>query len=566
MVAWRIVTLALAACLSFLLHVQDVRAHAVLLETSPGADAVAAAPERVTLTFNEPVRIVFARILDASGKEIVPARPARSVDHRVEIDLPSGIADGGYIVSWRVISEDSHPIGGSFRFAVGAFPENWLADAPTDTSGWWDWLWRSATVLSRTVFLMALLSAAGGICFLVAFRAHVRMDGEGQDYRRAAAFAFLSALAAAAYIPVQGGLILGVAPGDALNLDLWRTGVRSSLGASALISGSAMAAAGIGLLSGMFLSGGRKRLPAVLLVIAAAAVGALAFAGHAATASPRTVTAPAVAIHAGLAAAWLGALWPLLAAAGRLPAQELAALLARFSRMAVAAVAVLLAAGVVIAWVQVESLPALVETDYGRFLLIKLGFVALVLLAAVENKRRLTPALARGDEGARGRLARNIRLEIAGLSAAILVTAALGQNTPPRALADMHALHQGGHVHGHVHDISRAVGPGKIVTEATDHAGRRAVIEIAPGQPGNNVVRVRFFQRNGSPLIPLETRIETALPEFGIEPLGRLMEQDGEIARLSGSDLILSGTWSMRIDALVTDFDKAIFETSVTLR
>lgn len=34
-------------------------------------------------------------------------------------DLPAPLADGRYVVSCRVVSADTHPVAGSFVFAVG---------------------------------------------------------------------------------------------------------------------------------------------------------------------------------------------------------------------------------------------------------------------------------------------------------------------------------------------------------------------------------------------------------------------------------------------------------------
>src|SRR5207248_2879768 len=33
--------------------------------------------------------------------------------------LPAKLADGTYVVAWRVVSADSHPVGGAFTFSVG---------------------------------------------------------------------------------------------------------------------------------------------------------------------------------------------------------------------------------------------------------------------------------------------------------------------------------------------------------------------------------------------------------------------------------------------------------------
>ena len=55
------------------------------------------------------------------------------------IDLPPGLRDGTYVVAWRVISADSHPVHGAYIFSVGtakgAAKANALAASVNNASG-----------------------------------------------------------------------------------------------------------------------------------------------------------------------------------------------------------------------------------------------------------------------------------------------------------------------------------------------------------------------------------------------------------------------------------------------
>src|SRR5262249_20868898 len=140
---------------------------------------------------------------------------------------------------------------------------------------------------------------------------------------------------------------------------------------------------------------------------AGAAVGALAAAfavgcssGHAATAQPQWLSLLAISIHAAAIAYWLGALWPLATLARAAPPAEAAAILRRFSRFAVGLVALLLAAGILLALLHVAHPDDLYLTAYGRLLLLKVLLVALLLGIALFNQRQLTPALRRGHRQA----------------------------------------------------------------------------------------------------------------------------------------------------------------------
>ena len=93
-------------------------AHAVLIAASPAKnDILSVAPGKVLLRFNEAVRIVRVSMVtpDGAAREIA----ARSTEADVEAPLPSPFADGTVILSYRLVSEDGHPIGGSIVFHVG---------------------------------------------------------------------------------------------------------------------------------------------------------------------------------------------------------------------------------------------------------------------------------------------------------------------------------------------------------------------------------------------------------------------------------------------------------------
>ena len=76
----------------------------------------------MVLSFTEAVELPddAVEVLAASGDAVDVPAPVHPGGDRsiVEVDLPA-LDDGAYVVSWRIISEDSHPIGGAFTFAVG---------------------------------------------------------------------------------------------------------------------------------------------------------------------------------------------------------------------------------------------------------------------------------------------------------------------------------------------------------------------------------------------------------------------------------------------------------------
>lgn len=97
-------------------------AHDQLLVSSPADGAVLAVPPtEIALTFSADVIPVASAVLvgNAAGDAVPVSGP--TVDGPdVVAALPTGLQDGAYTVTWRVVSSDGHPIEGTLSFAVQA--------------------------------------------------------------------------------------------------------------------------------------------------------------------------------------------------------------------------------------------------------------------------------------------------------------------------------------------------------------------------------------------------------------------------------------------------------------
>jgi putative copper resistance protein D len=178
-------------------------------------------------------------------------------------------------------------------------------------------------------------------------------------------------------------------------------------------------------------------------VLAVCLVGALAFAGHAAAGSDSegAIHLSADILHLVAAAAWLGALLPLatLLSAACTKNDEFWSTIARtairrFSTLGVVSVGTLVATGIVNSWFLVESIDALVSTDYGRLLSLKVLLFFMMLSIAAFNRLRLTPRLGeeRGAiQHATLRQLRNNSLTEAALGLIILFLVGMLGTLPP---------------------------------------------------------------------------------------------------------------------------------------
>ncbi len=241
----------------------------------------------------------------------------------------------------------------------------------------------------------------------------------------------------AAWFVVQSaamsGLPLAEATSVSLGLVLRNTVFGSAFGARSVI---AIALAVVLAVQQRRKDGTRSRASGVLLAgLAAGFLGSLAWTGHAVGGDPAedALRVGADVAHLLAAGAWLGALPALVSELGCSNSPRLAAAIAgRFSTLGVASVGVLTATGLVNAWYQIGGIPALVGTDYGRLLIVKLAlFVAMLGLATV-NRGLAARATSHGGDGCLRRL-RNLAIwEVALGIGLVAVVGVLGTSVPGR--------------------------------------------------------------------------------------------------------------------------------------
>lgn len=519
--------------------------HAVLLETVPADRAVLAqSPSEILLRFNEAVQPVALRIIDGAGERVASDARTDVRDGDLRILLAAPLAPGAYVLSYRVTSEDSHPVGGSYLFAIGDEPAAWRAPAAAADSP----VWAAANGINRALHLAGLLTLAGGVLFLLMF------PSERLANRRALAplltgCAAVTALTAIFTFGLQGGMLADAAVADIIQPALWRLGFGSTRGTAALL-----ALASVALLLLAIKLGTDKRAQRLFSPVAVAALSfcaaAFVVSGHVATAQPRWLTMPALFFHVAIAAAWLGSFAPLLRSLerdnkGTLPT------ITRFSRGMSVGLPILILAGLAICAVQLQSLDALAASRYGALLLLKLSLVVGLIAIAAYNKFQLTPRL-RTQPAAKTALRRTIRWEICLGLAILAVTAFLSQTMPPRS-ASQHA----GHDHA-------APLPG--YSTVTMSRGRTAYINVDPAIAGRNRLDIRLSAGDGRPLASLEASVELRHDMAGIEPIQRRLEKlDNGHYRLSGPDFAVSGAWSLTINVLISDYEQIRFAAAIPI-
>lgn len=520
------------------------RAHAVLMQAKPAADQqLDAAPKELELAFNENVGPVFFKVLDRAGKETGKPGELRIDGNSLFLPLGEALANGTYIVTYRVISADTHPVGGSFAFAIGE-P---VASGAAAASGGAASAWVLPTYLNRIVLYASVLLAAGSALLLLIMSWPATVEpGLRRQGRIASIVALVSFVVAMA---VGGADIVAGGPGALVSGAAWSAAMKSTLSISAAIGipGALLAAWAFGSKAEWALWTGFALLVASFLVT-----------GHAATAAPVWLAATNVGLHLVGGAFWFAAFAPLVATSRGGSPGDAARVMDQFSARALWLVGAVLLSGLVLSWIQVRSPANLTTTDYGQRLLVKLGFVVAILAIAVYNKTALTPALARSDAAAGAKMARSIRIESVVILLIVAAAASLTLPTPPRALGEQAAMAAGG-------GAMAQAGDGYKATWTT--TGYAVDVEITPARTGENMVMLRFKDAAGAPVTIQKASIDLALPEAQIEAItkdGEAMPPD--MFHFMLSETIIPGEWSFTVNAFVSDFDKVSFEGKVTIK
>jgi putative copper resistance protein D len=175
----------------------------------------------------------------------------------------------------------------------------------------------------------------------------------------------------------------------------------------------------------------RQSVNPVVLFPAALILAASVMTSHSASRmEERALLVGLTALHYLATATWIGGLPYLLLAMKRIQDNEVRSrVMQRFSRLAQASVAVLLLAGLGMAWVLVGSWDAMYGTAYGVMLSAKVSMLAALLLLGAANFY-IVRGLPRGSGSGATSLVRFAEAEI-GIGLAVILTAASMTSQPP---------------------------------------------------------------------------------------------------------------------------------------
>jgi copper transport protein len=426
-------------------------AHAVLQSTDPPKDGVAVqSPSQITLKFNENVEVSFGaiRVYTCAGSRVTTGAPHHgpSSDATVLVGVPK-LDPGVYLVAWRVISADSHPVQGTYSFRIGAGAPPSVNGCATETTP------KSSTTVGAlfaaartTVFAGLALLIGGGVFLVLIARATSAARWTLRVMWIGWAVLVGSTIAA---LMLQGPYAAGAGAGDAVRWRVVHDVLQTRYGHVTEVRLLLLVAAFALLLFADRIDSDRPAPPAWTVPAALVAIGLAmtpGFAGHAGTGDWTFFAVVFDTIHVLAMSVWLGGLVVLLIAAlGGGFSGGLRHALITFSRLAFTCVMALIATGLFAAWRQVGfRISGYTSTSYGRILLVKLGLVALLVgVAAISRsivrRRRAASidapdsAIAAIDNRTVAGLRRSVGGEVALGLAVLIVTALLVNAQPARS-------------------------------------------------------------------------------------------------------------------------------------
>lgn len=517
-----------------------VSAHASLTSTTPADGAqLEEAPSEVVLGYSEPVEVPPGgiRVFDNAGERVDSGTVGRPDTTTATAELRPGLSSGSYIVTWRAVSEDGHPIRGAFVYTVGdgGVDEDLLARL---LSGDGQAVVETSAALIRAAAYLGTLVAAGALLFLVYAAA-----GQGTGVQRASRWArraaWLGLGATVLIVPLQSMVTTGLGPIAALAPDVLTSTLTGSVGVSAGVRVLALAGTLVAVATG-----------AVRVALTAATIATLSFVldGHTRTVEPGWLVIGADATHLLAGAAWLGGIVVLAASIRSRRADDdapgAARLVARFSRIATVAVVVVTLAGLALTWSLVREPRALTSTGYGWTLVAKVLVAAVVIAVGVYNNRRLVPRST--EPAAWARLGATLRLEAAALVVLLGLTGFLVNQRPAAEAAGITG----------VYDVYVDV-----------DAELELNLVVDPNRVGSNEIHLYLLDDTGRPAGDVEdVRLRLSKPTDDIGPIERTPFPAGPGHWvLSGRELSVPGRWVVTVVVGVDRFTEQTVEVPVTV-
>jgi len=539
-----------------LLLAAPASAHASVVGSDPGdGTRLASVPRTVTIRFSEPVTlgsVGYLHVTDQTGRRV----DARAAYHpggdgtRVSDQLRSGLGDGTYTASFRVVSADSHPVAGTVRFVVGDGPL--VRGSVSATS--------SADPGVSQLFALARWISYAGVALLAGAWLVLTVWPAGRDDRPARRLIWggwgAAVTGAVLELLMQGPYSAGFGVGRLFSGSLIDDVLHSEYGQLHSLRLVLLGVLAILLARSLQPDARPARWEWAGGGLFVAVAWTFSRGGHAASTSPAWFSVLNDMVHLLAMATWLGGLMIVLR--GVLPRREpdeLRAVLPVFSRVALVAIALLVLSGSYSALRGVGAWDALFHTAYGLLVMLKVallvGIVAVASLARRIVRRRtvayaMTAAVAEAEVSEEEleveRLRRSVFVEaLAGFVVLALTGLLVAQPRGKEALAASYRK-----------PVSASVSLG---------GGRTATVTADPGVHGPVNVTVELSKG----VRPTALSVTATQPRKQIGPLPIKLTREASGIYDGTTSLPVAGTWQIDLVVTTSEFAATTADLHLTL-
>ena len=360
-----------------------VDAHAGLKSSEPAASSVLEqAPKEIVLNFGEVVEVSFGsiRMFDSKSQLIVlPTPKYGAVDAKtVRVEIPE-LEPGSYLVVWRVVSADSHPVQGAFAFQIGTRGID-LADLGEE-------ILASSNAPAPVRLMMGLarwLSFLGVMVLVGALLLSTRVVGFSRIGKIIFASWMVALVGSALVLLLQAPYALGQEMSVSEIFSAVDDVLQTRLGTWLVVRGAI-------LLVFLLLIWRRDRHQKSIYRMVASLAGIGMFAtfsisGHPGMREFSVLSIGTDIVHFLCVSAWMGGLVTLVLL-GRKWQSESPRVIAWFSFTASISMPIMVATGVAQAWRMMEGFQNIISTTYGVVLSVKVLLVVVAIAAGTRARQ-----------------------------------------------------------------------------------------------------------------------------------------------------------------------------------
>ena len=508
-------------------------AHAILESSSPTPSALlASSPKEIRLDFDERVEATLGdvRVYDSEQREVANSKTVRSSSDPsiVTADVPT-LQNGVYVVVWRVVSADGHPVSGAFPFEIGtkstgtsaALLEKVLNGTETTSP-----LGNPMSILRLLGFLGLILLVG---CVSLLWRSPLLGNSRVRKTWRYSSG--LIAVSSLGLLLMQGPYTAGKSWGSLFDSFLIGEVMQTRLGLALFIR--ALCAFSWGVIALTASASVSRRWRIGVVVTSFVTIATYATSGHQSAGTLPAVFVPLDMVHLAAISTWVGALLVLAVIYRDNDVEDEAK---RFSRMATWSMPLVVVTGVVQGLHLMGGISTITQSSFGKLLLLKTLLVAGVVLLGSKARDQLRL-------GGFTSISKIIRWESTVVVLVLAVTSLMVAQSPT------------------------STEPTSVSFSATKvQNGIVAELTVVPAVVGTAEVHVILTPPGGSLTPAKSVTVQFDLPSRGIPPIPVDMTEIGPNHWIGIVQFPFSGAWNMNTRVSPAPNQTLLFTTVVTVQ